>query len=451
MRYRVQYNESPLRIAQSFGVPFAALIAANPQKQTTVVNGEVTWRDLRAGELISVPVPGTVGLAPTNKYVVQSGDTGEKVAAKLVGDKNRWRELLTTNPSLKDPKYGIALYVGKTITLPPSWVEVATVAPPVVTPVAPSAPPQVIPVTITPSGPGSTYVVQSGDTGEKLALSYTGSKSRWPELVKVNPTLADPVYGIKLYTGKTINIPASWTAGGGSPPVAPVLPPPVGPVAPLPPVTPPAPMPLSPPVMPTPAPSPVPNVPTAVLALTSINPCDQANAAFVQQAQAALGLKQDAKYGDVTSAAARKFVPNAPAGCSPAPLWWGTKETVVAPLPPQPAPPPPPPPVAPPPVMTPVTPSEPIAVVPVPVPVTPGPSPVAPAPTPEAVVVPEKKGLSTGAIVAGAVGVAALVGIVAMAASGNKGSRGPRGKTGHRGRKGGGGKKRSGAKRKKHK
>lgn len=54
-------------------------------------------------------------------YTIQPGDTGEKIAAQLTGDKNRWRELLTVNPTLKDPTYGIRLYAGKTINLPPAW------------------------------------------------------------------------------------------------------------------------------------------------------------------------------------------------------------------------------------------------------------------------------------------------------------------------------------------
>jgi hypothetical protein len=54
-------------------------------------------------------------------YTVQPGDTGEKIAAKYTGDKNRWRELLTVNPALKDPTYGIRLYAGRAINLPDAW------------------------------------------------------------------------------------------------------------------------------------------------------------------------------------------------------------------------------------------------------------------------------------------------------------------------------------------
>lgn len=148
--------------------------------------------------------------AASDKYVIQAGDTGEKVALKFTGDKNRWRELLGPNPHLKDPTYGIALYTGKTITLPPSWLGLAAApgAPPIVTPAAPA------PVLSTPPTEAGKYVVKSGDTGEKIAFAFTGNKARWPELVTANPSLKDPVYGLRIYANQKINIPPSWTQQG---------------------------------------------------------------------------------------------------------------------------------------------------------------------------------------------------------------------------------------------
>lgn len=70
------------------------------------------------------PAPSEYPLGyPSASYVVREGDTGEKVAERITGSKSRWRELLTTNPTLADPKYGIALYAGKVIQLPRSWVK----------------------------------------------------------------------------------------------------------------------------------------------------------------------------------------------------------------------------------------------------------------------------------------------------------------------------------------
>ena len=68
---------------------------------------------------------------PSSLYPIRTGDTGETVALRITGDKNRWRELLVTNPTLADPKYGIALYAGKTLRLPLQWQK-------------PQAPPEVV-------------------------------------------------------------------------------------------------------------------------------------------------------------------------------------------------------------------------------------------------------------------------------------------------------------------
>jgi len=72
------------------------------------------------------PPPGVAAVVappppPVHSYVVKAGDTGQKVAQAFTGDLNRWKELLTVNPSLKSAKYGIALYTGHRINLPPSW------------------------------------------------------------------------------------------------------------------------------------------------------------------------------------------------------------------------------------------------------------------------------------------------------------------------------------------
>lgn len=64
-----------------------------------------------------------------SQWLVQSGDTGEKIALKLTGDKNRWRELIPINPqNMKDKaavaKYGFPVYLNKAINLPASWIKV---------------------------------------------------------------------------------------------------------------------------------------------------------------------------------------------------------------------------------------------------------------------------------------------------------------------------------------
>jgi len=42
MRYEAKFGDSPTIIARAYGVPFEALINANPHKPTTIVDGRRT-------------------------------------------------------------------------------------------------------------------------------------------------------------------------------------------------------------------------------------------------------------------------------------------------------------------------------------------------------------------------------------------------------------------------
>lgn len=136
-------------------------------------------------------------------YIVRSGDTGSSIAKAYTGNPNRWPELVTVNPGSKDAKYGFKANVGQRINIPASWPSgIPVPIPPVAAAAIPPAPPVV----------HNTYLVQSGDTGEKVAAAFTGDKSRWKELLTVNPSLKSAQYGISLYTGHRINLPANWPA-----------------------------------------------------------------------------------------------------------------------------------------------------------------------------------------------------------------------------------------------
>lgn len=58
--YRARLNESPSMIARRFGVPMSALIAANPHKPTKRVGNQTTWQGLRHNEAVRLPA-GAVG------------------------------------------------------------------------------------------------------------------------------------------------------------------------------------------------------------------------------------------------------------------------------------------------------------------------------------------------------------------------------------------------------
>jgi hypothetical protein len=58
-----------------------------------------------------------------------------------------------------------------------------------------------------------TYVVQKGDYAGEIARKFTGDARRWPEFCAANPQLAKhATAGCVVYAGKTVNLPASWSA-----------------------------------------------------------------------------------------------------------------------------------------------------------------------------------------------------------------------------------------------
>ncbi len=160
--WRIQGNgDWPFNVAQQVvgdGNRWKEILAVNPEL-TLQKNGNIPqWTKGRVIELppswfptmvpVAAPASSSSSTAggppfpapseypngyPSSIYVVRSGDTGEKVAARITGDKDRWRELLVTNPSKKDPKFGIALFTGNQLVLPKSWQAPAPSAAVVVT------------------------------------------------------------------------------------------------------------------------------------------------------------------------------------------------------------------------------------------------------------------------------------------------------------------------------
>lgn len=492
MLYRVKLGDTPARIARTYGVPFEALIDANKNKATTIVsngNGPVrTWRELLVNEEIIVPVGGLVGDpaddvvaalvaagGPCNKanagYVCQiqgilgltqdgkwGKDTSAAVRALVPGAPGPcsptpywWVKgqsacpagggaapapahptsglAFAANAALAalnaDPNYCASVsHVGSAVNTavhnfkgawnaanPGSKVPIGTgnyepsvaaalssalggaTVPPGCGAVAPAPPPPPPPPPPGPTPTPSPSVTPSNVPTAVLALlginpcnsSSAGDVCAAQAALGLTP---DGKYGSNTAAAARRVLPEAppacgtqswWGAKGQSkcPGAAPSPSPQPAPA--------PGPAPIPAPV-PGPAPSPSAAAPAAVQALASINPCVQSNVEVVRNAQRALGLTPDGKYGSDTANAARRLGVSAPAACSPAPLWWGAKGTVVPPGPPAPP--------------------------------LPGPSP-APGPTPGPIVETKKK-ISTGAIVAGALGVAALAGLAVVAFSGKK-------------------------------
>jgi hypothetical protein len=75
-------------------------------------------RFLSRGDVMGISADGRT-------YTVEPGDYGVRIAQKLVGDGNRWRELKAANPEVAkrpDPqRYGLVIYPGDVLRLPESW------------------------------------------------------------------------------------------------------------------------------------------------------------------------------------------------------------------------------------------------------------------------------------------------------------------------------------------
>jgi nucleoid-associated protein YgaU len=69
----------------------------------------------------AVSAPNAAPAAAT--YKVKPGDSPSKIAAALVHDGNRWKELVAANPQKKRAKDGnfATLMPGELLQLPPSW------------------------------------------------------------------------------------------------------------------------------------------------------------------------------------------------------------------------------------------------------------------------------------------------------------------------------------------
>jgi peptidoglycan hydrolase-like protein with peptidoglycan-binding domain len=438
--YRIQPGDSPGRIARKLNTSVASLFAANPHKARTVVAGKHTWQNVGVGENVHIPRAGVgVGaIAPAAPgaphAMIKKGSSGADVAL--------WQTIIgATADGAFGPKtdtltrswqgtHGLA---ADGIVGPKTWAAALGAGAPV-TVATPAAAPAPVAASSNLAGIANSalsalrsdpnYCTNVAKTGTAVNTAVHNFKAAWNS---ANPSRAVPIgtgkYEVSVAAalwsalGGTVDVPPGCGAAG-----VPAAAPPAPVAATLPPsVTMPAPSGAPPPPpMVTPSAPAASNIPAAVQALASIDPCDQANSGLVTQAQKALGVSADGKYGNDTSNAARRMMPNAPAGCSPRPMWWAPPGQTNAPgsgggaappaMPPQQAAPPP---SAPQPSAGGVTP-----------PSGGGSSATITMPA-------ESKKLSTGAIVAGAVGVAAVVGLLAAAAmskkTGHRGSRGARG------------------------
>jgi peptidoglycan hydrolase-like protein with peptidoglycan-binding domain len=345
--YRTQPGESPAMIARKLNTSVGALIAANRHKPTTVVAGKRTWHGLRHNELVHIPRagvgalgdPGMLGAitpaAPGAPHaLIKSGSSGPDVALwqTIIGVKADGIFGSGTAAATKawQGTHGVA---ADGIVGPNTWRAALGGAAPTA---AAAPPPLAAPSSSLTTTARTALTALSGDANYCTSVARAGTpvntavhnfKAAW--------NAANPGRAVPIGTGKyEISVAAAlWSALGGQVDVPPgcgaagvpaATPTYVPPVAQIPgPQT--VQLPTGPAVVIQGA-----SIPAAVQALASINPCLQANSGTVFLAQTALGIKPDGKYGVGTAAAARALGVNAPAGCSPPPLWWGAKGTAQA-------------------------------------------------------------------------------------------------------------------------
>lgn len=54
--------------------------------------------------LALVLITATPAVSATDRYTVQPGDSLSAIAARLLGDAGRWREIWSLNPQIRTPK-----------------------------------------------------------------------------------------------------------------------------------------------------------------------------------------------------------------------------------------------------------------------------------------------------------------------------------------------------------
>lgn len=315
MRYAIQNNDSPALIARTYGVSFDALINANPQKPTTIVNGVRTWQSLLPGETVIVPVGGMVGDAASDiGALVAAGGPCLQANVALVCAAQRAIGVTV------DGKWGSNTATAARARVPgapagcsprPSWwapVGQSNCPPPNPFAAAPAVPAAVQAlVGINPCDQANVAVVCAAQRA--LGVTVDG---------KYGTTTASAAFRLNPNVPRACSPrPAWWAPVGQSNCVSGAAPAPA----------------------PAPAPKPAPKaVAAAVEALVGINLCLQGSVWLVCAAQKELGVTVDGKYGVDTATAARRVLPNAPAGCSPRPSWWKPKGQSNCPGAAQPAP-----------------------------------------------------------------------------------------------------------------
>jgi hypothetical protein len=159
------------------------------------------------------------GLSETGaQWIVETGDTGSKIALKLTGNASRWTELRAVNPKIMArgadlvKKYGFPIYVRDLVNLPASWIKVVAKTPAQAAPATPAAttpPPVVMPAgNIAAQGQARTILAAWGKTDGKNEASV-------PDYGNASELQATMWTGRDVLQGSAF---ASWWRRNGGPP-----------------------------------------------------------------------------------------------------------------------------------------------------------------------------------------------------------------------------------------
>jgi nucleoid-associated protein YgaU len=132
-------------------------------------------------------------------YVVQGGDTLSGIAARLLGDPGRYREIFEANRGvIRNPS---VIHPGTVLRIPGQDGAPA----PTPTPVAP-----VVSHPEPTAGGTSLYYVGPGDSLSRIAARLTGDGNRWRELYEANRDQVSNPSTIRV--GTPLKLPAGWKA-----------------------------------------------------------------------------------------------------------------------------------------------------------------------------------------------------------------------------------------------
>lgn len=129
---------------------------------------------------------------PAKTYTVEAGDNLTRIARELLGDGDRWDELLAANADQLDRPEN--LRVGMKLKLP-TTASASSIPP------RTSEPQALVPTRNT----SKTYTVQAGDNLTRIARAQLGDGDRWRELFETNADRLDSPDD--LYAGQTLRLP----------------------------------------------------------------------------------------------------------------------------------------------------------------------------------------------------------------------------------------------------